>query len=106
MLKQMSCLQEAEEQMQQSFRERARLEKQKAKLEHELASWSSKLGVSIDLSRTESVEDSELSGSDKVCIFLDCLIGRTRHQTCKLLHQCCTLLKRSTCSGADALLNR
>ena len=58
-------IQEAEEQLQQSFRERARLEKQKAQLEHELASWSSKLGVSIDLPRTESVEDSEPSDTDK-----------------------------------------
>lgn len=58
-------LKEAEEQLQQSFRERARLEKQKAQLEHELASWSSKLGVSIDLPRTESVEDSEPSDTDK-----------------------------------------
>ena len=38
---------------------------QKAQLEHELASWSSKLGVSIDLPRTESVEDSEPSDTDK-----------------------------------------
>ncbi len=58
--------QEAEEQLQQSYRERARLEKQRAKLEQELASWSSKLGVNMDFSRAESLEPSEPSGSDKV----------------------------------------
>lgn len=58
-------LKEAEEQLQQSYRERARLEKQRAKLEQELASWSSKLGVNMDLSRAESLEPSEPSGSDK-----------------------------------------
>ncbi|DBA70500.1 TPA: hypothetical protein ACH3X2_011901 [Trebouxia sp. C0005] len=58
-------LKEAEEQLQQSYRERARLEKQRAKLEQELASWSSKLGVNMDLSRAESLEPSEPSSSDK-----------------------------------------
>lgn len=60
-----NVIQEAEEQLQQSFRERARLEKQRGQLEKELASWSSKLGVSIDLPNTESVEASEASGSDQ-----------------------------------------
>lgn len=68
--------QEAEEQLQQSFRERARLEKQRAKLEHDLASWSSKLGVSIDLPRTESIEPSEHSDSDKV--HLSCALAFIR----------------------------
>ncbi|KAL3149281.1 hypothetical protein ABBQ32_002097 [Trebouxia sp. C0010 RCD-2024] len=58
-------LKEAEEQLQQSFRERARLEKQRGQLERELASWSSTLGISIDISRAESVEASEPSGSDQ-----------------------------------------
>lgn len=59
-------LKEAEEQLQQSFRERARLEKQRGQLERELASWSSTLGISIDISRAESVEASEPSGSDQL----------------------------------------
>lgn len=58
-------MQEAEEQLQQSFRERARLEKQRGQLEKELASWSSKLGVSIELPNAESVEVSEASGSEQ-----------------------------------------
>ena len=60
------ALQEAEEQLQHSFRERARLEKQRAKLEHELASWSSKLGVNMDLPRADSIEPLEPPGSSKV----------------------------------------
>lgn len=52
--------------MQQSYRERDGLEKQLAKLEHELASWSKKLGVDIPMPTSESVDASDASASSKV----------------------------------------
>ena len=63
-----AVVQEAEQQLQQSYRERDRLEKQRAKLEHELASWSTKLGVDIPLPASESVDESDASTSSKVSL--------------------------------------
>lgn len=63
-------MQEAEEQLQHSYREQDRLEKQRAKLEHELASWSAKLGVDIQLPKSDSVDGSDASASSKVCVVL------------------------------------
>lgn len=63
-----AALQEAEQQLQQSYRERDKLDKQRQKLEHELASWSNKLGVDIQLPQSDSVDSSDASASDKVCV--------------------------------------
>ena len=91
-------MQEAEQQLQQSYRERDRLEKQRAKLEHELASWSTKLGVDIPLPASESVDESDASTSSKVSC------PSTSSRCHEHMHCCCSLEESTPCSPASQVL--
>lgn len=71
------ALQEAEQQLQQSYRERDRLEKQRARLEHELANWSTKLGVDIPVPSPDSAEPSEPSATSQVSKGALCMVSAT-----------------------------